>query len=158
MLFILLLTVIATVYAAAADVEGVELDTTPAPTLAEAATFSECVFIGRVIRLEGDNTVVLKVNKTYKGDVPDEVKVFRDYQAYNIEGWLEDLTYPFFIGKRYVVFASPGEDLYTPYYTSNVQWTIAKVEDDKVNISKFRDHTNTWIKLSKFGKEVKKHK
>jgi hypothetical protein len=158
MKYILVLICAASVYSIAVDVDGVEIDTTPAPTLGEAAAQATCVFVGRVIRLDGESIVVLKVDKTYKGDVPDEVKLSRDYQAYNLEGWLEDLTYPFFIGKRYVVFASPGEELYTPYYSTNVQWTIAKVEDDKVNINKFRDHPESWIKLSKFGKEVKKHK
>ncbi len=158
MRFILFLMCAVATFSAAIDVDGVEIDTTPAPTLGEAAAQATCVFVGRVIRLEGEGIVVMKMDKTYKGDAPDEVKISRDYQAYNLEGWLEDLTYPFFVGKRYVVFASPGEELYLPYYSNNVQWTVAKVEDDKVNINKFRDHTATWIKLSKFGKEVKKYK
>ncbi len=155
--YILIISLISTI-SYAVDIDGVEIDTTPAPTLSEAAAFSSCVFVGRVIRLEGNDIAVLEVDKTYKGDVPDEVKVSRKYQAYSLEGWLEDLIYPFFVGKRYVVFASSGEELFIPYYTNNVQWTVAKVEDNEVNIGKFRDHDETWIKLSKFGKEVKKHK
>ena len=158
MRIIVALYLVFTAAAAAADVEGVELDTTPAFTLEEAAVQSMNIFLGRVIRLEGDDIAVLEVDKTYKGDMPDEAKVTREYQAYNIEGWLEDLTYPFFKGKRYMVFAAQADEFYLPYYSTNIQWTIAKVEDDKVCMEKFRDHEKTWLKLSEFGWKIKKFK
>ncbi|MCP4231776.1 MAG: hypothetical protein GY771_16730 [bacterium] len=158
MRIIVVLYLASTAVVTAADVEGVELDTTPAFTLEEAVVQSMNIFLGRVIRLEGDDIAVFEVDKEYKGDLSDEAKVTREYQAYSIEGWLEDLNYPFFKGKRYVIFAAQANEFYLPYYSTNIQWTIARVEGDKVCMEKFRDHEKTWFKLSKFGWEVKKIK
>lgn len=158
MFVILLLIALTGAFTGALDLEGVELDKTPALTLEEAAAHSENVFVGRVIRLDGEDIAVFKVDKVFKGSVPDEVKVNRNYEAYNIEGWLENLTYPFFVGKRYVVFAKNSGECFEPYYTNNIQWTVARVEEDDVCTEKFRDHGDIWLSLSKFGKEVKKAK